>query len=70
MTDIHAPTPEFRDYLEADVVHRFRRDRAFARYRALAVVVSALAIGVTAGLAPSQIREGAKRYSLLDSDTA
>lgn len=70
MTDIHAPTPEFRDYLEADVVHRFRRDRAFARYRALAVVVSALAIGVTAGLAPAQIREGAQRDSLLESATA
>lgn len=70
MTDIHAPTPEFRDYLEADVVRRFRRDRAFARYRGFAVVLSALAIGVTAGLAPAQIREGAQRDSLLESATA
>lgn len=62
---LHQPTPEFRDFLEDEIVHSFRRHRAWRRLRGLAVVFASLAIGLTAGLAPAQIREGAQRESLL-----
>ena len=67
---LHDPTPEFREYLEGEVVRGFRRERTGQRLRRLAVVVASLAVGVTAGLAPAQIREGAQRDSLLQSATA
>lgn len=66
-TDImHQPTPEFRDYLEGEITHAFRRERSFSRIRSFAVVAACLAAGTTAGLASAQIREGAQRDSLLE----
>jgi hypothetical protein len=70
MDTTHRPTPQFREYLEGEVVRTFRRDRAFRRVRALAVVIAALAVGTTAGLASAQMGKGAQRDSLLQSATA
>ena len=67
---LHHPTPEFREYLEGEVVRGFRRERTARRLRGLAIVVAALTVGATAGLAPAQIRQGAQRDSLLQSATA
>lgn len=66
----HRPTPQFRDYLEAEVIRRLRRERTFQRLRGLAVVIASLAVGATAGLASAQIREDAQRDSLLQSAMA
>lgn len=66
----HRPTQQFREYLEGEVVRRFRRERTFQRVRGLAVVIASLTVGATAGLASAQIREGAQRDSLLQSATA
>ena len=64
---LHQPTPEFRDYLEGEIVHEFRRHRSFARLRLTAVFLGLLAAGTTAGLASAQIRQGAQRDSLLET---
>jgi hypothetical protein len=70
MDTLHRPAPEFREYLEGEIVRGFRRQRTAQRLRGLAVVVVSLAVGATAGLAPAQIREGAQRDSLLQSARA
>jgi hypothetical protein len=81
MTDelIHRPNPDFRDRLERTVAHAFRleqelddRKRASrVRWmRLAAVVVVSVAIGASAGIASGQIRDGARRDSLLDAARA
>jgi len=70
MDTLHHATPEFREYLEGEVVRGFRRERTAQQLRRLAVVVASLAVGATAGLAPAQIRQGAQRDSLLQSAKA
>ena len=70
MDTLHHPTPEFREFLEGEVVRGFRRERTAQRLRGLAVIVASLAVGATAGLAPAQIRQDAQRDSLLQSATA
>lgn len=62
---LHRPTPEFRDFLEDEVVHAFRRDRAWRRLRGLAIVFASVAIGISAGLASAQMGDSAQRDSLL-----
>lgn len=70
-TDItHQPTPEFRDYLEGEITHAWRRERSFARLRSFVVALACLAAGTTAGLASAQIRESAQRDSLLEAALA
>ena len=64
---MHRPTPEFRDFLEGEIVREYRRDRSFARLRFAAILLGTLAAGTTAGLASAQIRENAQRDSLLQS---
>ena len=64
---MHEPTPQFRDFLEGEVIRTYRRDRTWRRLRGLAVVVSSLAIGLSAGLASAQMGEGAQRDSLLQT---
>lgn len=72
---MHQPTPEFRDRLESEIVLAFRgeqriadnRKRAKRSMRAAAVILVSVAIGATAGFAPAQIRDGARRDSLLQS---
>ena len=73
---MHAPSAEFRERLEWELVHAFRRDhrlndrrrrRILRRMRAAAVIVVCIAIGATAGFAPAQIRDSARRDSLLQS---
>jgi hypothetical protein len=64
---MHQPTPEFRDFLEGEVVREYRRNRSFARLRFAAILLGTLAAGTTAGLASAQIRENAQRDSLLQS---
>ena len=72
---MHVPSAEFRERLERELVHAFRRDqrlndrrgRILRRMRAAAVIVVCIAIGATAGFAPAQIRDGARRDSLLQS---
>ena len=75
----HLPTPEFRDHLEEEVVRAFRHESRFAQnhrrrslqwMRAAAVVLVSVAIGATAGLAPAQMRDSARRDSLLESAKA
>lgn len=77
--DTHAPTKEFVDHLEWEVVSAFRREtrldeqrrsRQTPWLRAAAVVLVSLAIGATAGLASAQMRDGARRDSLLDAAKA
>ena len=63
----YQPTPEFRDFLEDEIVREYRRDRSFARLRFAAILLGTLAAGTTAGLASAQIREIAQRDSLLES---
>ena len=67
---MHRPTPEFRDYLEGELSRVYRRNRTFRRYRGVAIVFAWLAIGMSAGLASAQIREGAQRDSLLEAANA
>jgi len=77
MTDtMHEPTPEFRDQLERTAVHSFRlerelRDRARvsrSRWMGLAaVILVSVALGASAGIASGQIRDAARRDSLLDA---
>ena len=64
---MHQPTPEFRDFLEGEIVREYRRDRSFARLRFAAILLGTLAAGTTAGLASAQIRENAQRDSLLQT---
>lgn len=64
---MHQPTPEFRDYLEGEITREFRRHRSFGRLRLTAILLGALTVGTTAGLASAQIRQGAQRDSLLQT---
>lgn len=63
--DMHRPTAEFRDYLEGEVIHEYRRRRTFRRLRAAAVIVVSVGIGMTATLASAQVRESSVKDSLL-----
>lgn len=76
---MHEPTPDFRDHLEREVLRTFRREGrqleqrrrlTTRRLRAAAVVIVSIAIGASAGMAPAQIRDGARRDSLLQSANA
>jgi len=74
-TNMHDPSPEFRERLEWEIVSTFRREqrlddkrhRTIRRMRAAAVILVSVAIGATAGLAPAQIREHTRRDSLLQA---
>ncbi|HLV25445.1 MAG TPA: hypothetical protein VKZ41_03980 [Gemmatimonadales bacterium] len=66
----HLPSAEFRDYLEDEVVRAFRRDRRSGSLRALGVVLLSIALGSSAGIAAAQIRDGARRDSLLQAAMA
>jgi hypothetical protein len=63
--DMHRPTADFRDYLEGEVIHEFRRRRTFRRLRAAAVIIVSAGIGMTATLASAQVRESSTKDSLL-----
>jgi outer membrane protein TolC len=76
---IHQPTSDFRERLERTVVQTYRvereiGDRERARRlrwtRLAAVIVVSVAIGASAGVASGQIRDGARRDSLLDAAKA
>lgn len=76
---MHSPTENFRDHLERTVVRTYRleeelTDRRRARRTRwvglAAVVVVSVAIGATAGVASGQIRDAARRDSLLDAAKA
>ena len=67
---IHQPTPEFRDYLEDEVARAFRRHRGAGRGRVAALLGVALALGASGSLATAQLRDGARRDSLLAAATA
>ncbi|HSQ32959.1 MAG TPA: hypothetical protein VLN49_24055 [Gemmatimonadaceae bacterium] len=77
MTDdtMHRPTTEFREQLERAVVRTFRIEqeiddrRRVSRTRWMrwaAVVVVSVALGASAGVASGQIRDAARRDSLLE----
>ena len=79
VTDLHRPTPEFRERLEWEVTRTLRRERRLAdhrrlrgrgRFRTAAVVLAAIVLGSTAGLASAQIRDAARRDSLLEAAQA
>jgi hypothetical protein len=61
----HLPTAEFREYMEWELQRAFGRDRLRRRLRLGAIIVASLGIGVTAGLAPAQVRRDSARDSLL-----
>jgi hypothetical protein len=63
--DLHSPTPEFRDYLEGEVIREYRHRRTFRRLRAAAVIIVSVGIGMTATLASAQVRESSVKDSLL-----
>jgi hypothetical protein len=73
---LHTPTPEFRAGLEHEVVREFRRRARFAALRrarrgrllrAAAIVVACIGMGAAGGLASAQVRDNARRDSLLQS---
>ncbi|HVE32340.1 MAG TPA: hypothetical protein VNC18_02165 [Gemmatimonadaceae bacterium] len=75
----HTPTADFRDRLERTLLHTYRLEqeinhRARAKRtgwaRLAAVIVVSVAIGATAGIASGQIRDAARRDSLLDAAKA
>ncbi|HTJ22958.1 MAG TPA: hypothetical protein VL383_11220 [Gemmatimonadaceae bacterium] len=77
MTDdtMHEPTQNFREHLERAVVRTFRLEqelddrRRVSRTRWMrwaAVVIVSVAIGASAGVASGQIRDAARRDSLLE----
>ncbi len=66
----HLPSAEFRDYLEDEVVRTFRRDRHSRSLRALGVALLCITLGSSAGIAAAQIRDSARRDSLLQSAMA
>lgn len=67
---MHRPTPEFRNFLEGELTRAYRRTRSLRRYRGIAVVLAALAVGTSVGLASAQIRDGAQRDSILQAARA
>jgi hypothetical protein len=77
--DMHSPSPEFRASLEREVLAAYRsetfvrsepRYRAPGWWRAAAVVLISITLGTTAGIASGQIRDSARRDSLLASARA
>jgi hypothetical protein len=68
--DPHRPTDAFRDYLEDEVIHEFRRRRTFRRLRAAAIVIVSIGIGASATLASAQVRQSSARDSLLSAAQA
>jgi len=75
----HTANADFRDRLERTVIHTFRLERevgngaraARTRWmRLAAVIVVSVAIGATAGVASGQMRDAARRDSLLDAAKA
>jgi hypothetical protein len=67
---LYRPTPEFRDYLEHEVVAEFRRVGSLRWLRVAAAILVCVAIGTTGGLASAQMRDAARRDSLLDAKNA
>ena len=63
--DMHRPTPDFRDFLEGEVIREYRRRRTFRRLRAAAVIIVSVGIGMSATLASAQVRESTAKDSLL-----
>ena len=77
--DTMEPTPEFRDHLERTVVNALRLEQqldnrkpaARTRWMGLAaIIVVSVALGATAGIASGQIRDSARRDSLLEAARA
>lgn len=68
--DLYAPTAEFRDYLEGEVVRTFRRDRMRGRLRTAMLVIASIVLGTSGGIATAQVRDSARRDSLLASANA
>ncbi len=77
MTDdtVHRPTQAFREQLERAVVRTFRLEQEIDDHRRVsrirwmrwaAVVMVSVAIGASAGIASGQIRDAARRDSLLE----
>jgi hypothetical protein len=66
----HRPTAEFRDYMDWELQRAFGRDRLHRRLRLAAIIVASLGVGVTAGLAPAQVRQDSARESLLQAAEA
>jgi outer membrane protein TolC len=81
MTDdtMHKPTTGFRDQLERTVIQTYQLEQETDDYRRAtrsrlmrlaAVIIVSLGIGATAGVASGQIRDAARRDSLLDAAKA
>jgi hypothetical protein len=68
--DMHRPADTFRDYLEEEVIHEYRRRRTFRRLRAAAVVIVSVGIGASATLASAQVRQSSAKDSLLSAAQA
>jgi len=77
--DTMEPTPEFRDHLERTVVNALRLEQqldnrkraARTRWMGLAaIIVVSVGLGATAGIASGQIRDSARRDSLLEAARA
>ena len=66
----HRPTEAFRDYLEGEIIHTYRRNRTFRRLRAAAVVLVSVGIGASATLASAQVRTNVQRDSLIEAAKA
>ena len=76
---MHEPTVDFREQLERTVIHSLRLEREIrnrgrvvrARWaRLAAVIVLSVAVGASAGIASGQVRDAARRDSLLEAARA
>lgn len=74
MISPHAPTPEFRSFLETEITRSFQSEARIHspsprvrrhRVRRVATVLAAIAFGVLAGAAPTQVQDARQREQLI-----
>jgi outer membrane protein TolC len=77
-SDIHAPAPEFRAGLEAEIVRALHREEHASasrfwnpqRVRTISRLAAAVILGVVVGAAPAQVQDARQRDSLLTAAQA
>jgi hypothetical protein len=76
MTGAHEPSPEFRTFLESEIVRTLRRETRLGspvrtvrrgRLRTAAIVLVALSLGAAAGAAPARVQDARQRDELLEA---
>jgi hypothetical protein len=65
--DVHEPDPWFREYLAGQLQQELRRGRRVGQVRQATIVLVALVVGSSVGVASAQIRQNAQRDSVLEA---